>query len=102
MSGTIHWVKCGKCDGIGTVIYGNVGGEYHWKKCDRCNGTGLTETMNNPCAPEDAIPKRGDIVAWRGSSGQLVVGICGEEITQGDAVLVMRRAEVEARVKEGR
>jgi hypothetical protein len=51
-----------------------------------------------PPEPDTRGPEVGDIVAWHGSRGQTIVGVFGKEITQGDAIVLMRRAEVEARM----
>ncbi len=43
----------------------------------------------------------GDIVTWTNSHGARMIGIFGREITQGDAIILMRRAEVEAIISRG-
>jgi hypothetical protein len=48
---------------------------------------------------EERGPEVGDIVAWVNSRNERMVGQFGMEITQGDAIVLMRRAEVEARMK---
>ena len=42
-----------------------------------------------------------DIVTWTNSHGARMIGIFGREITQGDAIILMRRAEVEAIISRG-
>jgi len=47
-------------------------------------------------------PEVGDVVAWRNSRGETVVAQYGEEITQGDAIILMRSTEVRRRIEEAK
>lgn len=51
---------------------------------------------------ESAKPELGDVVAWSNSRGEPMIGIFGGEITQGDAVVLMRAADVRAAIREGK
>jgi len=53
-------------------------------------------------AQDDGKPEVGDVVAWVNSGGDIRVGQFGIEITQGDAVVISRRAEVKRRIEEAK
>lgn len=50
--------------------------------------------------PKEREAEAGDIVAWVNSTGDVIVGQFGKEITQGDAVIIVRRDVVERKLKE--
>ena len=43
--GSIHWIKCSVCGGVGTVV-DDRSGKARIVKCRRCDGTGLMESMD--------------------------------------------------------
>lgn len=49
--------------------------------------------------PKEREAEVGDIVAWVNSTGDVIFGQFGKEITQGDAVILVRRDEVERKLK---
>ena len=51
---------------------------------------------------EEREAEVGDIVTWTNSHGARMIGIFGREITQGNAIVLMRRAEVERRIEESK
>lgn len=53
-------------------------------------------------AQDDGKAEVGDVVAWVNSGGDIRVGQFGIEITQGDAVVIRRRAEVKRRIEEAK
>lgn len=50
--------------------------------------------------PKEREAEVGDIVAWVNSTGDVIFGQFGKEITQGDAVILVRRDVVERKLKE--
>ncbi len=79
--------------------------------CDTCDSeSGMECTRRNchlnnawhPRHTEHAKPEPGDVVAWSNSRGEPMIGIFGGEITQGDAVVLMRAADVRAAIREGK
>lgn len=53
-----------------------------------------------PIYSEISEPRLGDIVGWYNSKGNLLVGVYGEEITQGDAIVLMKYNEVKLRMSK--
>jgi hypothetical protein len=75
--------------------------DWHCDGCTECNQLRYAILSAEP-AQDDGKAEVGDVVAWVNSGGDIRVGQFGIEITQGDAVVIRRRAEVKHQIEEAK
>jgi len=86
---------CERDDGFEFVVCGDNGTSSYYA----LHTNSVIERLDEPKEERVAEPQVGDVVAWLNSRNEWTVGRYGMDITRLNAVLIMRRAEVERRIE---